>query len=191
MSEIEKYGLLVALIVATSIFMISIFAMSYRAETRKEVILEIVYVEKEPTNDISEVKDEPPEKVEIVEIEDPIEIESDISKEEIELLALITMAEAEGEPDEGKRLVIDTVLNRVDSPYFPDTIYDVIYQKNQFSSVWNGRLERCYVDEDILRLVLEELESRTNSEVVYFRTNHYSNYGEALLQVGNHYFSGH
>ena len=191
MSEIEKYGLLVALIVAASIFMISIFAMSYRAETRKEVILEIVYVEKEPTNDISEVEDEPPEKVEIVEIEDPIEIESDISKGEIELLALITMAEAEGEPDEGKRLVIDTVLNRVDSPYFPDTIHDVIYQKNQFSSVWNGRLERCYVDEDILRLVLEELESRTNSEVVYFRTNHYSNYGEALLQVGNHYFSGH
>lgn len=191
MSEIEKYGLLVALIVAASIFMISIFAMSYRAETRKEVILEIVYIEKEPTNDISEVEDEPPEKVEIVEIEDPIEIESDISKGEIELLALITMAEAEGEPDEGKRLVIDTVLNRVDSPYFPDTIHDVIYQKNQFSSVWNGRLERCYVDEDILRLVLEELESRTNSEVVYFRTNHYSNYGEALLQVGNHYFSGH
>ena len=34
--------------------------------------------------------------------------------------------------DEGKRLVIDTVLNRVDSKYFPDTIHDVIYQKGHF-----------------------------------------------------------
>lgn len=29
------------------------------------------------------------------------------------------MAEAEGEPEEGQRLVIDTILNRVDDPCFP------------------------------------------------------------------------
>ena len=37
-----------------------------------------------------------------------------ISDEELELLALVTMAEAEDESELGKRLVIDTVLNRVD-----------------------------------------------------------------------------
>lgn len=48
------------------------------------------------------------------------------TREEIELLALCTMAEAEGECEQGQRLVIDSVLNRVDNPHFPDTISDVI-----------------------------------------------------------------
>ena len=96
---------------------------------------------------------------------------------------------AEGECEEGKRLVIDTVLNRVDSEYFPDTVYEVIYQPNQFSSMWNGRVDRCEVREDICELVYEELESRTNYDVVFFTAGEYSAYGVPMFQVGNHYFS--
>ena len=113
------------------------------------------------------------------------------SKEDIELLALVTMAEAEGESEEGKRLVIDTVLNRVDHGRFPDTISDVIYQKGQFSSMWNGRSNRCYVSDDIYKLVEEELESRTNTDVIFFHAGRYSDYGSPLFQVGNHYFSSY
>ena len=42
--------------------------------------------------------------------------------EEIELIALVTLSEAEGECEEGKRLVIDTILNRISSSYFPNTV---------------------------------------------------------------------
>lgn len=140
--------------------------------------------------------------VEIVEEEEPepttepvfVEIVYDepyISQEDIDLIALVTMAEAEGEPEEGKRLVIDTILNRVDSPYFPDTVHEVVYQKNQFTSMWNGRTDRCEVREDFVRLVEEELESRYNSECVFFRTSHYSEYGVPMFQVGHHYFSSY
>jgi N-acetylmuramoyl-L-alanine amidase len=108
---------------------------------------------------------------------------------EIELLALVTMAEAEGESVEGKRLVIDTVLNRVDSTRWPDTIKGVIYQPGQFTSMSNGRSDRCRVTDEVRQLVREELLSRTNSEVVYFRTKHYTKYGTPLFKVGNHYFS--
>ena len=66
-----------------------------------------------------------------------------MSENDIRLIALVTMAEAEGECEEGQRLVIDTILNRVDSVYFPDTVYDVVYQPYHFSSMWNGRAERC------------------------------------------------
>jgi len=114
-----------------------------------------------------------------------------ISEADIELLALLTMGEAEGESEEGKRLVIDTVLNRVDSPYYPDTIREVIYQPNQFSPMWNGRIERCEVREDICQLVREELESRTNYDVIFFTAGQYSKYGNPLFQVGNHYFSSY
>lgn len=115
----------------------------------------------------------------------------DISDEDVDLIALVTMAEAEGEPEEGKRLVIDTILNRVDSDRFPDTVYDVIYQPNQFTSMWNGRTDRCEVREDFVALVKEELVSRYNSECVFFRTSHYSKYGVPMFQVGNHYFSSY
>lgn len=114
-----------------------------------------------------------------------------MSNEEIELIALVTMAEAEGEPEEGKRLVIDTILNRVDHKCFPNTVSDVIYQKDQFTSMWNGRLNSCYASDDICKLVKEEVKSRKDSNVIFFRTSRYSDYGSPMFQVGHHYFSSY
>lgn len=121
----------------------------------------------------------------------PPEEEFPLNKEEIELIALVTMAEAEGECEYGQRLVIDTILNRVDDPHFPSTIHDVVYQKNQFSSMWNGRVDRCYVKEELVTLVKEELRNRSNYEVVFFRTEKYSSYGVPMFQVERHYFSSY
>ena len=62
----------------------------------------------------------------VVQPEEPME-EPDavtLTQEEIDLIALCVMAEAEGEPEEGQRLVIDTILNRVDDPRFPDNVHD-------------------------------------------------------------------
>ena len=114
------------------------------------------------------------------------------TQEEIELIALCVMAEAEGECEYGQRLVIDVILNRVDDPHFPDTIYDVIYQENQFSGMYGDRITRCYVKDELVQLVQEELENRTNYEVVFFRTGHYHrSYGVPMFQVGAHYFSSY
>ena len=147
-------------------------------EVQQEQIIEDVI--EEPVTDIYE---EPV-------VEDvPAESEAYLTKEEIDLVALVTMAEAEGEPEEGKRLVIDVILNRYDSPRFPNTIEGVIYAKNAFECMWNGRVDRCYVRDDIRQLVLEEIESRTNSSIHYFRASHYHNFGIPVVSVGNHYFS--
>ena len=82
-------------------------------------------------------------------------------------------------------------MNRVDDPRFPGNVHDVIYQKNQFAGMYGERIERCYVKEELVQLVREELENRTNSEVVFFRTSHYHSYGVPLFQVGAHYFSSY
>ena len=121
--------------------------------------------------------------------EDSIEYVPTLNKDDLELIALVTMAEAEGENEYGKRLVIDTILNRVKSRHFPNTIREVIYQPNQFTSMWNGRIDRCSVDDDICQLVMEEFLSQTNDEVIFFRTDRYSDFGTPLFKVGNHYFS--
>lgn len=112
-----------------------------------------------------------------------------LTDSEIDLIALVTMAEAEGESKLGKRLVIDVILNRYESSRFPNTIKGVIYTKNQFECMWNGRIDRCHVRDDIRKLVIEELERRTNSNIHYFRTNHYHGFGKPVMSEGNHYFS--
>ena len=137
------------------------------------------------------------DEVETIDIVEPI-IEAEetvdepiisVSNEDIELLALVTMAEAEGENEEGKRMVIDTILNRVDSERFDNTISEVIYAPNQFTSMRNGRVDRCYVADDIYQLVIEELTNRTNYDVLYFTAYQYGAYGTPMFQIGNHYFS--
>jgi len=145
----------------------------------------------EPIDPIVIISEQPLEEtVSAVEIEEYVE-DTLLSREDIELIALVTMAEAEGECEEGKRLVIDTILNRVDSVYFPDTVYDVVYQANQFSSMWNGRVDKCFVDDYICKLVEEELRSRTNVDAMFFTAGGYGKYGTPMFQVGNHYFSSY
>lgn len=114
-----------------------------------------------------------------------------LSEDEINLIALVTMAEAEGETELGKRLVIDTILNRVDDSHFPDNVTDVIYQPCQFSSMWNGRVDRCYIMADIVELVKEELLERTNYDCVFFTAGGYSKYGKPMFQECCHYFSSY
>ena len=114
-----------------------------------------------------------------------------MSVEDMELIALVTMAEAEGECEEGKRLVIDTILNRVDHELFPNTVTEVIYQEGQFSCMWNGRSDRCYVKDDICELVQEEIRNRTDSNVMFFTAGGYNPSGYPMYSVGNHYFSGY
>ena len=86
-------------------------------------------------------------------------------------------------------MVISTILNRVDSEYFPNTIKEVIYQPNQFTSMWNGRADRVEVTPEILELVECELQERTNYEVMFFTAGSYGKYGEPMFQVENHYFA--
>lgn len=116
---------------------------------------------------------------------------------EVYLIALMTMTEAEGEPEDGKRMVIDTALNRVDHKAFPDTIYDVIYQPHQFSGMTGSRLEKCKrafekdreLKEYFCQLVREEMMERTNYDVVFFHAKKYIQYGTPMFSIGNHYFS--
>lgn len=54
---------------------------------------------------------------------------------DIENLALVTWKEARGEGVEGCRAVMHVIVNRVGTPGFAHTLHDVIYGKNQFTSM--------------------------------------------------------
>lgn len=79
------------------------------------------------------------------------------------LLAKIAMAEAEGCNIQTKTLVIMTVLNRVWSDEFPDTIEDVIFQEYngvyQFTPIANGRWDRVEPNDDCWEAVQVVMEA--------------------------------
>lgn len=84
----------------------------------------------------------------------------DWSVEDSYLLAKIAMAEAEGCNTRTKTLIIMSVLNRVWSDEFPDTIKDVIFQENQFSPINNGRWDRVEPNEDCYEAVKIVMEAK-------------------------------
>lgn len=157
--------------------------------TSEHTIFYAEYIEPEETNELHSGHNVLEMEYSELETETIEPILYSIPYEDIELIALVTAAEAEGESVEGKRLVIDTILNRIDSIHFPNNAYDVIYQQNQFSAMWNGRVDKCQITDELIQLVLEELDNRYNYETIFFNANHYSIYGYPLFQVGNHYFS--
>lgn len=63
-----------------------------------------------------------------------------ITNEELLLLSKLVTGEARGESYEGQVAVAAVVINRVKDPRFPNTIRDVIYQKNAFSVVKDGSI---------------------------------------------------
>lgn len=159
-------------------------------KTARSIYTEMPQVEEtiEPVIEEVPVMEEP---VEVV--EESVEVTSTVStfsEDEIYLMAKVCLAEAEDQTEYGKRLVVSTILNRLDSGVYGDTIYDVVYAPYQFEVMNNGRIDRVEVDEYTLELVRQETISRSNYDVIYFRMDYYSEYGTPLFVEGDHYFSG-
>lgn len=112
----------------------------------------------------------------------PRRIEVELSDSDKELIARVVMAEAAYEDPVGKRLVVDTILNRVDSPAFPNTVHGVIYQDNQFYKAYAYSTE-C------MDAVEHEIYERTDYDVLWFAADGYQPYGIKAYQHGGHYFN--
>ena len=81
----------------------------------------------------------------------------EVSEEDYDALLRLVEAEASGEDIKGKMLVANVVLNRVESGVFPDTIKEVIYQREggraQFSPVATGKIDRVTVSDETVEAV--------------------------------------
>jgi spore germination cell wall hydrolase CwlJ-like protein len=75
--------------------------------------------------------------------ETPWSCSSDI---ECVVLAEAIYYESRGEPIEGQIAVAHVIMNRVNSPYWPDNILEVVYNNCHFSYTCDGSLERGISD---------------------------------------------
>ena len=108
----------------------------------------------------------------------------EVSEEDYDALLRLVEAEASGEDIKGKLLVANVVLNRVKSGAFPDTIKEVIYQRQngraQFSPVATGKIDRVAVSEETVEAVERALCGEDESAgALYF-------VAPAYADAGNH-----
>lgn len=113
-----------------------------------------------------------------------------LNKEEKELLCRTVYCEAGNQSAETQEMVALTILNRLESDKFPDTLHDVIYQKNQYEvTTWNG-FENYGWTKQVEHAVENALtENNYPSDMYYFRNGYYHSFGVPYMQSGDLYFS--
>lgn len=96
-----------------------------------------------------------------------------LSDQDYNTLLRIVEAEAGGEDEDGKLLVANVVLNRVNSDTFPDTVTDVVMQKEQgvaqFSPTVDGRFQNVRISKETYAAVERALYGEDISQgALYF-----------------------
>ena len=143
---------------------------------------------------VEQVERVEPEIVDTAELVDTETIPDPLDKysvDDIQLMAEIVRAESGNQDIKGKRLVAAVILNRIESDEFPDTVHDVVYQKNQFATVTDGALEKAErtVNGEDYRAVEMEIRERTDTTILYFTAGNYNSCGTPAYRYGAHYFS--
>lgn len=111
-------------------------------------------------------------------LEKPLAYE--LGEEDYDILLRIVEAEAGGEDEDGKLLVANVVLNRMNSEAFPNTVKDVVMQRSskgaQFSPVASGRIWKVEVSEETIAAVQRAIEGEDISQgALYFASRRYAN----------------
>ena len=92
-------------------------------------------------------------------------------EEELHWLSRIIHAESRGEPFLGKLAVGTVILNRVDAPQFPDTIYGVIFDNRngtQFTPTANGTIYQTPGEDSVMAAKICLEDTRLSDEILYF-----------------------
>lgn len=146
-----------------------------RAAVRMEDAIEITEA---PPIDVSEKTD----------TKEPVYKDIEVSEEDAVLLEQIIWAEANNQRFDGQRAVLEVIFNRVLSPEWPDTIYDVLSQRGQFAT-WKsrGRAKPTQVQSDVISEVLRETETvLPDTSYVYFDTK--GKNGRDHVRIQDHAF---
>ena len=153
--------------------------ISEQAEAAEPIT--ITQVEERIVKERVEIPSEP-KIVEVVK-EVPRQAETLLNDAEKELIACVVYSEGNNQDLLGKRLIVDTILNRRDNERFPNTIYGVIYQQGQYHKSAGIYNDEC------LKAIEMEIYERLDYDVLWFNNDGYLPYGTPAYQHGDHYFS--
>lgn len=95
-------------------------------------------------------------------------LENQMSSDEYYTLLQIVEAEATGGDMMSKMMVAGVVLNRVRDSHFPDTIYEVVWQEEQFQPTADGRIYSCEITDSTIEAVERVLQGEDYSQGALF-----------------------
>ncbi len=102
------------------------------------------------------------------------------------------MAEARGEPEEGIKAVADCIgyVRTNTDDRFPNTIYGVITEKNQFSTWKSGAVEKWLgnISDDVHEICVNQIQNGASYDAAFFTAGGYNKYCKPGFVIGNHYF---
>ena len=145
--------------------------------------------ESEPTNVAdSPAKENKPVSVVYVEIEprnfgvnEPQSMYDKLTDEEINLIEVVIQHEVGGLSAEYKRLIAELIYNRIISSEFPDSVREVLYQRNQFCGIESWYYPDYPVDEETKQIVKEVFSNpETSHKATYYYNPALSEY-ESLV----------
>lgn len=119
-------------------------------------------------------------------------IAMEMTSEEMRLLEIILACEAQDEPYDGQKAVVEVIFNRVLSPDFPDTVYDVLSQKGQFAT-WKWRNKPYNTPNQTQTNAIAEVIENGNQntilpeDYVFFSVGKVN--GTDFIKIGHHQFS--
>ena len=121
-----------------------------------------------------------------------------LEDQEYQVLLKIVEAEAGCEDTEGRMLVANVVMNRVRNGYFPNTVTEVVYQRQdgtaQFSPVSDGRIDTVNVSQGTIDAVARVMNGEDISQGALFfrsvrsRSGWFDQKLSRVLEHGNHIF---
>lgn len=118
---------------------------------------------------------------------------AEMTPEEFQLISSVVEAESDRNPEhtEGKKLIALTILNRVDSPDFPDTITGVITEAGQFTVYYEGIYKQTGRTEESDVAVVDAVlwSKQEHPNVIYFNSIGFSSWAEPYAYVEGNYFS--
>ena len=91
---------------------------------------------------------------------------------EKDLICRIAFREAGNQSEEGKRAVIEVILNRLNSDVWPNTVEGVLSQSHQFST-WRGRANVSAENVASIQLILDKVSTEEpvlSEDYVYFNS---------------------
>lgn len=103
--------------------------------------------------------------------------------------------EARGEGEEGWEMVMRNIYTRVQSPMYPNKVYDVIWQPYQYSWTHDGKSD-IPQDKELFKKILNFVRQQNIEDVLSKEVTHYHEVGVIpewtnrlvfLGRVGNHF----
>jgi len=138
-------------------------------------------------------EEEPVPQDDEVNIEKAINVPEGYSDNDIRIMAQAVYGEARGEPFVGQVAVAAVILNRVQSPTFPNTASDVIFEPRAFTAVADGQIW-MEPDETARKAVIDAINGQdpTGHALYYFNpitaTSDWIWSRPQIKQIGKHIF---